>query len=315
MEGFLKEKGYQILSSIGQGAFSRCYLVQSLKYQTNFVCKVIQTDQDSKTKKFQETYYAEIDALVHLDHPHIIKIYDHWHVDSKMVLVLEYCEHGSLNKKISRGKPIADLTLISYTKQLIEILFYCHSNMLSHHDIKPSNIFIDSYGRLKLGDFGLAHFGSVSKSIVGSLAYMAPEIFNRKPYDSFKADIWALGVTLYQIATGKLPFSAETHEELIPLVRKGEYEIPKHVPAIVASVIKQCLIVDPLERTTIQELDLFFKTAHSTHHLSNLPHLIKKPRMRTIKSSVSGLTLNTIKAQPRIKYIVKPATKQPAVTC
>ena len=309
VESFLNSKGYEIKSTIGQGSFSHCYLIYSLKYKTNFVCKIIKTDPHATTNKFSETYYAEIDALVHLDHPHIIKIYDHWKINDQMIIILEYCQNGNLSKRIANGAPFTEAQLINYTRQLIDILVYCHSNLLAHHDIKPANIFIDRYGRLKLGDFGLSHFGGISSQAIGSLAYMAPEMFNKAPYDAYKADIWAFGVTLFQMATNTLPFKANSCEMFIKILKEGKYLIPPSVPPIISAVIKQCLITNPEERWTILEIDSFFKKASETMHV-NLPRIEGKYKLRKIHPSISGLSLNQIiKQNQRFKISGMPSQR------
>lgn len=142
----LYENGYIYVDIIGSGSFSEVYLCQNEKYNHFFAIKRV-----IKTEKVAE---HEIEALISLIHPYIVKLYQTFTDQKSYYLVMEYCPKGTIKelKKMNREN------FIFYAKQLVEVLNYCHSQKIAHRDIKPENIFIDNYNNIKLGDFGFAYF-------------------------------------------------------------------------------------------------------------------------------------------------------------
>ena len=257
LSSYLLIHGYTLLSPIGSGATAKCYLVQSNHYQISFVCKVVETKVNKKADLIEKTYYSELEALSNIIHTNIIKLYDFFKHGTKLFLILEYCKGGSLDK-IIETQPLNLSLLRNYLRQLIDSLAYCHSIPLAHHDLKPANIFLDEYNRIKLADFGLAQMikgqDPMSQAYSGSIPFMAPEIFDRKPYDPLKADVWALGVTVYQLLTGKLPFYSSSVKGMVSDMRNERYIMSNDMPKDIATVIKMCLVPNPFKRANISDL-------------------------------------------------------------
>ena len=209
----LKNYGYEYIQPIGYGAFSSVHLCQSIKYTHQFAVKKVAKNKLSPN---------EYDALISLDHPNIIKLYITFEDDESQYLVMEYCPNGSFHDK----GDLSPEKFTYYAKQLLEALAFCHSKNIAHRDIKPDNIFLDQYDHPKLADFGLArHFDSNQTSVekCGTLMYCAPEILKQQQQICpFKADIWALGITFYYMATGKKPFPNKTTDELKNAICFGE---------------------------------------------------------------------------------------------
>lgn len=255
----LAEHGYTLGEPIGSGAYSTCYMAYSNKYKQSFVCKIMNLEGDGKFKreKIGRAFKDEVYCLIHLIHPNVIKVYDYFSTPDSFILILEHCSRGSLDSLIKNDGVFQSAELLPFCKQFLSALKYCHDNSLAHHDIKPSNIFIDEFGRYKLADFGLAQIvsqGEKSSSFTGSLGFMAPEIFDKREYDPYKADVWSFGVTLYQLTTGNLPFVSDRFTELKKMINSGQYEEPECAPEYIQLMLKHTIVVDPEARWTVNEL-------------------------------------------------------------
>lgn len=169
----------------------------------------------------------EYNIMLQLNHPSIVKLYDIFEDENSRYLVMEYCSKGTI---LQKGKIPKD-QLIFYFKQLLEALAYCHSLNITHRDIKPINIYLDQYDHVKLADFGLAKkFNTNEKTNEknGTLMFFAPEMIQYPTICPFKADIWALGITFYFMATGNFPFQSKSREQLKRLILLGELNLEEY---------------------------------------------------------------------------------------
>lgn len=255
-EAFVQHE-YSFISQIGKGGFSVVFLAQSMKYRQNFVIKVVNNKNPDETE-------SEIKALIKLDHPNIISIFEYFTDDKFIYIVLEYCPGGTLEKYIKQNGPLPKTLLYQVCAHLLSALNLCHSLHIAHRDIKPANILIDQYGRPKLADFGLSSEffnGENTTNFGGSRLYMAPEIIQKKAYDAFKADIWALGVSFYQMASGSTPWPTENLNEIEFAISMGmvsfsnvrmDYDFVKIVKSMIeVNVNKRATLSYLLERKII----------------------------------------------------------------
>ncbi|OHS99738.1 CAMK family protein kinase [Tritrichomonas foetus] len=283
---------YELVQFLGRGGFGVVFKAINTIYGIEFAIKVMAApsaksmdsgDNSTKNKKAPkdeftdgfkkpsneelaqkaiESWNREVETLIKLDHPNVIRIYDHFEEDSKLFLVLEYCNGGSLEEKIiqSEGR-ISIEDQISYCSQIVSALRYCHQNSIAHRDIKTANILFDSHGRIKIVDFGLSlrcEKNDKLQNFSGSYLYMAPEILKKVKYDPYLADIWALGVLFYRVASAKYPWCSGNRVETTRSIVNAQYNYLTGNPLM--KVIKQMLDVIPEHRITIEklaEMDIF----------------------------------------------------------
>lgn len=202
----------------------------------------------------------EIAILKLMDHPNILSLYDVLETKANLYLVLEYIKGGELFDYIlSRNKlPIPEaLRLLG---QMIDGLEHCHQHSICHRDLKPENLLLDKDLNVKIADFGFAqvmskaHGDVVLSTSCGSPHYAAPEIIQGKGYDGKKTDVWSLGVILFALVTGMLPFDHDHIPTLLDLVVCGEYSLPFFVPPPIANLIGRMLTVDPKKRISMSKI-------------------------------------------------------------
>lgn len=302
----LESAGYKVKTSIGSGSFGRVYVVESSKWGDDFVCKIFHLPENSES-------VSEIQVLTRLCHPNIISMYDFFVRDGVGFLILEYCTGGSLQDLIDREGGLSSSKLIDYALQITSALLFCHRQNIAHRDIKPANILIDKYGRLKLADFGLAQnitSDVKTRTMVGSRAYMAPEMFKRMPTNPFLADIWALGVTFLVMAHGELPWDVYTMEDLEGGITSGMLPTVRCSNRAFAKLAKSMLQQAPEKRPPLEKVEEILKNEQKQRSPSpkplssrsrvpaETPPLIKESgsiqRMQCLKASPSagnGLTL------------------------
>ena len=297
---FLNSEGFDIIESIGKGGFAECFKVYSQQYKEYFACKVFDLPEHKKELR-SKSFQNEFNALSNILHPNIIHVYKHFITPTKIYLILEYCPNQDLFKHIRKNGPLTNISeIFSCFTMILTALDFLEENHLSHNDIKPSNILIDKYGRLKLADFGLVKFLSethqLSDNYSGSLAFLAPEVLEHKPFDPIKADVWSFGVTAFVIATGNFPFQMTSKTSLKLSILAGIYKIPDTVDIRVAEIIRKCLNLNPSQRPTFKELILLIQniTANTLKSRSlrvprqgqiQKPDIIKKVRSHTLKTA------------------------------
>ena len=240
---------YTFIKLIGAGTYSTVYQVESIKYQQTFAAKVSVTDS-SVISENGDIVDAEFNALQKLDHPHIIRVFDKFFVPGFFIIILEYFPGGTVQDLINAGRRFSAKSIQNFGYGILDGLALCHGKNLAHRDIKPSNIFIDGYGRGKLADFNLCSILKSQQNLVesacGSLPYVSPEILQGAAYDPFKADIWALGVTFYQMVTNQLPWT----DKEIRVGRRKPLQFPADFDHNLKQIISAMLSLDPMQRPT-----------------------------------------------------------------
>lgn len=256
MVSILDKHGYTFKKQIGKGCFATCYLVEDKRYSKDFICKVCHlSSTDANSQKNRLFYQNEIDALINVTHPNIVKIYNHFTEKNYMFIILEYCQKHSLDKVIQRNGLLSPAVLFDYVHQFALGLQHCHSLRIAHHDIKPGNLLLDDFNKIKLADFGFASIQQTeTKMICGSLSFIPPEKLTPGAYDPFPSDVWSFGVTVYWLATATLPFQGTTKEEIEENIRKAQFKIPNNVPEFVKKIVSKTIVADPVERWNMNDV-------------------------------------------------------------
>lgn len=249
-ESVMNSHGYDLIKKIASGGFASVYLVNSRKYNQEFAVKVSDLSQ-----KDGELNLNEVNALISLAHPNIINLYEHFRHNQYLYLVLEYCQRGSLEALMKERKPAIRQSLTLF-HDVVSAVAACHKAGLAHRDIKPANVLIDSYGRAKLADFGLGVTGKHEELVTSngcSIAFSPPEYFVHRAIEPFKGDVWSLGVLLYYMVEGALPWNA-THATIQTQIQQGIQHIHLAIPFPVRKLIAQMTTLDPRQRITAQQV-------------------------------------------------------------
>jgi len=259
---------YTAIKFLGKGGFGEAYLVKSNMTKKNYVMKSINFELlDEKNKLYT---INEAILLKNIDHPNIIKFKEVFEVKKPNIqlnIIIEYAENGDLNKllEININKKIyfKENILINWLCQICSALKYIHYKKIIHRDIKPANIFMNNLGQIKLGDFGISKNLKnleLASSFVGSAYYTAPEMIYEEKY-SYEIDIWALGVTFYELMNLKKPFRAEYPAIYLEIKNKEVDEINNIYSKPFRNLIYQMLKKNPKERPKADDIlnNLFIK--------------------------------------------------------
>lgn len=213
-------------------------------------------------KKLQESLMSEICILKRIYHPNIIRLHDIIEVPGTIHLVLEYCKGGDLSMYITRQGSVPEATAKHFMLQLAAGLKILRDNNLIHRDLKPQNLLLstnDENAVLKIADFGFARSlqpRGLAETLCGSPLYMAPEIMQMQKYDA-KADLWSVGAILYQLVTGKTPFTGNNQIQLLNnIIKSTELHFPvefKNLSSDCRDLCQKLLRRNPVERLTFEE--------------------------------------------------------------
>lgn len=243
-----KKDNYHILSLIGQGAYGHVYKARR-KFTGQFVA-IKSIKKKGKEEKDIKVMRDEIEILKKLKHENIVLLLDSFETQAEFILVTELGQ-GELFNIIEDDQSLEEAEIRTIAQQLVRALHYIHSNRITHRDMKPQNILMTSDGVIKLCDFGFARHMSykteVLTSLKGTPLYMAPEVVKEEPYNH-TADLWSLGVILYELATGTPPFTAPNLITLVEHISKDPITYPDFIAGDFRSFLKGLLNKDPRKR-------------------------------------------------------------------
>jgi serine/threonine-protein kinase len=251
--GALVDGRYRIEARIGHGGMAEVYEATDIINKRKVAIKMIREDvmkNPINLRRFQN----EATIASSLNHPNIVKVFNHGTIEGRPYIANEYVRGQSMKDMLDFRTSIPIAEAVSYMLQLTSALFYAHQHNIIHRDIKPQNIYVMPDGTIKLGDFGIAQAGGVDDSftktseIVGSVHYLAPEISQGNPA-SIQSDIYAAGVTFYELLTGHVPFDKDTPvnvavahvKEKFPPVKKYVPNCPKEIEKIIANATRKRL--------------------------------------------------------------------------
>ena len=252
----ISSNGYKFLKYITKGGFSDIFLVEHEKYKMEFVAKVMTIDVENVENKWK-SFSAEISALSALNHPHVIRMYEHFRVGNQFILILEYCPGGNLQEEIEKFGKLSVERFKEVSFQILKALKHCHQNNFAHRDIKTTNILFDRYGRVKLADFGLSlktQPKRLQKTFAGSLLFLPPEIIERKAHNPFLSDIWSLGVVFSFMAQGTSPWKIKPGIEIEKIIKLNNLLINSSINLEIKYLIEKSLILEPELRISLDQM-------------------------------------------------------------
>jgi serine/threonine-protein kinase len=209
-------ESYEILDVLGHGGMGKVYRVRHLITHRIEALKVIAPSAGNSEESL-ERFHREICLLATLSHPNIAGLHTAFRHEERFVMVMEYVPGADLGVRLKSGITL-DQSL-NFVRQILRALEYAHAQGIIHRDIKPSNVMVTAADQVKLLDFGLALNALDTRltqpgTLVGSLHYLAPELISGRPAD-VRSDLYAVGVTLYEMITGRLPIEGSTHAQII----------------------------------------------------------------------------------------------------
>ncbi|ANB11823.1 AMP-activated serine/threonine-protein kinase catalytic subunit SNF1 [Sugiyamaella lignohabitans] len=261
---------YQIIKTLGEGSFGKVKLAYHMATHARVALKIINRKTLAKSD-MQGRIEREISYLRLLRHPHIIKLYDVIKSKDEIVMVIEFAGNELFDYIVQRGKMREDEAR-RFFQQIISAVEYCHRHKIVHRDLKPENLLLDEDLNVKIADFGLSNImtdGNFLKTSCGSPNYAAPEVISGKLYAGPEVDVWSCGVILYVMLCGRLPFDDEFIPVLFKKISGGVYTIPNFLSPGAKHLLQRMLVVNPLNRITVQEIieDPWFKVGIASYLL------------------------------------------------
>ncbi|MDQ3819680.1 MAG: serine/threonine protein kinase, partial [Acidobacteriota bacterium] len=291
---------YEIRSKIGEGGMGEVYLARDTKLERTVALKVLSPEVAHDNRQMGR-FVLEAKAASALSHPNVAHIYEIDEAEGVTFIAMEYVEGKSLDQ-IIKGQPLATSEIVNVATQIADALDEAHSKKIVHRDIKPSNVVITPRGRVKVLDFGLAKVEDAWEPsseiatqvktnpgvIMGTVPYMSPEQAKGKEVDS-RTDIWSLGVVMYQMATGRLPFRSPSANEIIDQINRAQ---PKSIsqyndeaPPELERIIRKCLEKERSRRyQTAGDLLVDLRNLKRDDESSTSRQLRRRPSRRAINS-------------------------------
>ena len=278
--GSLIDGRYRVSARVGHGGMAEVYEAHDVINKRIVAIKLIREDVMKNPINLRR-FENEATIAASLNHPNIVKIYNHGTVDGVPYIANEFIKGQNLKEALDFRSSLPLQEALDYMIQLSAALYYAHQHSIIHRDVKPDNLYLMSDGTIKLGDFGIAQTEGENNQannneIVGSVHYLAPEITRGRPA-SAQSDIYAAGVTFFELLTGHVPYSkskaidiAVAHvNEKFPSIKKYLPNCPKEVERIILKCVKK----NPKER---------YKTARELHEdlleIKNRPELLKEKK-------------------------------------
>ncbi|XP_053199741.1 serine/threonine-protein kinase MARK2 isoform X2 [Scomber japonicus] len=269
---------YRLLKTIGKGNFAKVKLARHVLTGKEVAVKII--DKTQLNSSSLQKLFREVRIMKLLNHPNIVKLFEVIETEKTLYLVMEYASggevfdylvaHGRMKEKEARAK----------FRQIVSAVQYCHQKCIVHRDLKAENLLLDADMNIKIADFGFSNeftLGNKLDTFCGSPPYAAPELFQGKKYDGPEVDVWSLGVILYTLVSGSLPFDGQNLKELRERVLRGKYRIPFYMSTDCENLLKKFLILNPSKRGSLEQImrDRWMNVGHEEEELK--PYIEPQP--------------------------------------
>ncbi|XP_059397893.1 serine/threonine-protein kinase MARK2-like isoform X3 [Carassius carassius] len=246
---------YRLLKTLGKGNFAKVKLAKHVLTDKEVAVKII--DKAQLNSSSLQKLFREVRIMKLLNHPNIVKLFEVIETEKSLYLVMEYASggevfdylvaHGRMKEKEARAK----------FRQIVSAVQYCHQKCIVHRDLKAENLLLDADMNIKIADFGFSNeftLGNKLDTFCGSPPYAAPELFQGKKYDGPEVDVWSLGVILYTLVSGSLPFDGQNLKELRERVLRGKYRVPFYMSTDCENLLKKLLILNPTKRGSLEQI-------------------------------------------------------------
>uniref|UniRef100_A0AAQ5XA21 non-specific serine/threonine protein kinase n=1 Tax=Amphiprion ocellaris TaxID=80972 RepID=A0AAQ5XA21_AMPOC len=246
---------YDIERTLGKGNFAVVKLARHRITKTEVAIKIIDKTQLDAVNL--EKIYREVQIMKMLDHPHIIKLYQVMETKNMLYLVTEYAKNGEIFDYLAKHGRLSELEARRKFWQILSAVEYCHNRNIVHRDLKAENLLLDGHMNIKIADFGFGNFfqpGEPLATWCGSPPYAAPEVFEGQQYEGPQLDIWSMGVVLYVLVCGALPFDGPTLPVLRQRVLEGRFRIPYFMTEDCEHLIRRMLVLDPSKRLSVAQI-------------------------------------------------------------
>ncbi|XP_041731659.1 MAP/microtubule affinity-regulating kinase 4 isoform X3 [Coregonus clupeaformis] len=265
---------YRLLKTIGKGNFAKVKLARHILTSKEVAIKIIDKNQLNPTSL--QKLFREVRIMKGLNHPNIVQLFEVIETENTLYLIMEYASggevfdylvsHGRMKEKEARAK----------FRQIVSAVHYCHLKNIVHRDLKAENLLLDADSNIKIADFGFSNeftMGNKLDTFCGSPPYAAPELFQGKKYDGPEVDIWSLGVILYTLVSGSLPFDGQNLKELRERVLRGKYRVPFYMSTDCEGILRRFLVLNPTKRCTLEQImnDKWINSGYDGEELK--PHL------------------------------------------
>ncbi|KAJ3072981.1 Serine/threonine-protein kinase par-1 [Podochytrium sp. JEL0797] len=247
---------YVFQKKVGEGNFAQVKLAKHKLTGVEVAVKII--DKTTLDEKKLGKLYREVRIMKLLNHPHIVKLYEVVETKYTVFLVMEYASGGELYDYLVVHGKMKEKEARAKFRQILSAVSYCHKKRVIHRDLKAENLLLDANLDIKIADFGFSNYFDPDGKLdtfCGSPPYAAPELFQGKRYTGPEVDVWSLGVILYVLTTGCLPFDGKNLQEMRESVCRGKYRIPFYLSDVCEKLLRKFLIRDPYKRANLDFLN------------------------------------------------------------
>ena len=253
---------YRIIRKLGSGGMANVYLAEDQELGRRVAIKIL-NERHANDDQFVERFRREAKNAAGLSHPNIVSIYDRGEAEGTYYIAMEFLDGRSLKELIVARGPAPVHVAIDYARKILDALRFAHRNGIVHRDIKPHNVIVDAEGRVKVTDFGIARAGTSQMtevgSIIGTAQYLSPEQAKGAPVDQ-TSDLYSVGIVLYELLTGKVPFTGDSPVEIamkhISAIPEPPSSLRPDVPEDLDLIVLRALAKTPEDRyPSAEEMD------------------------------------------------------------
>ena len=297
---------YTLGAEVGSGAFGKVVLGKHYLTGETVAIKILDKMILSQTPEDYELVRQEISILKIVKHKYIVQLYEILQTPQHIFIVMEYCEGKDLMDYILRKTRLSELESLKFFQQLINALFYLHSQNISHRDVKIDNMLLDRNKDLKLVDFGLSTKytdDTLLDQPCGTVVYAAPEVLDGNEYHGMLADVWSSGIVLFGMASGYLPFCDQDDEVNKKHVLEGKIDLPDFFSPMLKDLLKHMLDINPITRYTLQDI-----REHPWFNMNDtnlIPGIIIGYNLIPIDENILNLCVAYNSDRDKIEYSVK----------